>query len=197
MNIYTAGDRTPYTYIITHIPTGKRYYGSRYSQYCCPDDLWTKYFTSSRTVHELIEQDGRDAFTISIRKTFTDVAECRSWESRFLHKIDARFNNAWINAHNGGSNFYNISTASDITRERMSRVRKGMPKSHSMKQNAMWYYELKFEDGNTEYIKGKVNVLHRLGRKDWETIRICIQKKNGFIPKAKAIIRRMPKDFTL
>ena len=62
MNIYTAQDRTPYTYIITHLPTGKRYYGSRYSQYCRPDDLWFKYFTSSRAVHELIEQDGRDAF---------------------------------------------------------------------------------------------------------------------------------------
>ena len=197
MNIYTAQDRTPYTYIITHLPTGKRYYGSRYSQYCRPDDLWFKYFTSSRAVHELIEQDGRDAFKVSIRKTFTDVAECRSWESRFLHKIDARSNDKWINAHNGGPDFYNISTASDITRERMSRVRKGMPKSDSMKQNAMWYYELKFEDGTTEYIKGKVNVLQRLGRKDWETIRVCIQKKNGFIPRAKAIIRRMPKSFTL
>jgi len=197
MNIYTAKDRTPFTYIITHLPSGKRYYGSRYSRYCKPEDLWTKYFTSSRNVHELIEQDGRDAFKVSIRKTFTTVEKCRSWESRFLHKIDARFNDEWINAHNGGSDFYNISTASDITRERMSRVRKGMPKSDSMKQNAMWYYELKFNDGTTEYIKGKVNVLQRLGRKDWETIRLCIQKNNGFIPRAKAIIRRMPKSFTL
>jgi hypothetical protein len=50
-------------------------------------------------------------------------------------------------------------------------------------------------DGTTEYIKGKVNVLQRLGRKDWETIRLYIQKNNGFIPRAKAVIRRMPKDF--
>jgi len=195
MNIYTAEDRTPYTYIITHIPTGTRYYGSRYCQYCQPDDLWTKYFTSSRNVHNLIKQDGRNAFTISIRRTFTTVAECRSWESRFLHKINARVNKQWINAHNGGSNFYNTSTASDITRKRMSRARLGVPKSDSMKQNAMWYYELKFENGNIEYIKGKVNVLQRLGRKDWETIRVCIQKNNGFIPRVKAIIRRMPRSF--
>lgn len=195
MNIYTAHDRTPYTYVITHLPTGKRYYGSRYSRYCKPEDLWVKYFTSSRSVHNLIEQDGQNAFTFSVRRIFTTVEECRSWESRFLHKIDARFNDQWINAHNGGSDFYNVATASDITRKRMSLVRKGMPKSESMKQNAMWYYELTSENGSIEYIKGKVNVLKRLGRKDWDTIRICIQKNNGLIPRAKTVIRRMPKDF--
>jgi len=103
----------------------------------------------------------------------------------------------WINAHNGGSNFYNITPASDITKQRISKVRLGKPKSESMKLNAMWYYELKFADGTVEYIKGKVNVLTRLGRKDWETIRTCIQKNNGIIPRANAIIRRMPKTFTV
>ena len=197
MNIYTAVDRTPYTYIITHIPSGLRYYGSRYSKHCQPLDLWVKYFTSSQNVKKLITQNGIDAFTISIRKTFATVAECRHWESRFLHKIDARSNPMWINAHNGGSNFYNITPASDITKQRMSKVRLGKPKSESMKLNAMWYYELKFADGTVEYIKGKVNVLTRLGRKDWETIRTCIQKNNGIIPRANAIIRRMPKTFTV
>ena len=196
MNIYTAVDRTPYTYIITHIPSGLRYYGSRYSKHCQPTDLWVKYFTSSQKVKELITQDGIGAFTVSIRKTFTTVSECREWESRFLHKIDARSNLMWINAHNGGSNFYNIAPASDITKQRMSKVRLGMPKSESMKFNAMWCYELKFADGTVEYIKGKVNVLTRLERKDWENIRVCIQKKNGIIPRANATIRRMPRSFT-
>jgi len=195
MDIYTAGDRTPYTYIITHLPTGKRYYGSRYSFQCKPTDLWVKYFTSSQAVHNLIKQDGVDAFSIDVRKTFATVRECRSWESRFLHKIDARFNDGWINAHNGGSDFYNVSTASDITKQRMSKVRLGKPKSDSMKQNSMWYYELKFANGTVEYIKGKLNVLVRLGRKDWETIRVCIQRKHGFISRLNVTVRRMPKSF--
>jgi hypothetical protein len=196
MSIYTAEDRTPYTYIITHIPSGKRYYGSRYGYHCSPEDLWTTYFTSSRNIHNLIKQDGRDSFKGSIRKTFATVAECRSWESRFLHKINARVNNRWINAHNGGSDFYNISKASDITRERMSKVRVGVPKSNSMKQNATWYYELKFENDSIEYIKGSANVLNRLGRKDWETIRVCMQQKNGWVPKSRIFVRRMPRSFT-
>lgn len=195
MDIYTAIDRTPYTYIITHMPSGWRYYGSRYSKHCQPTDLWTEYFTSSQKVKELIIQDGVNAFTVSIRKTFATVAECRCWESRFLHKIDARSNPMWINAHNGGSDFYNITPASVITRQRMSKVRLGKPKSESMKMNAMWYYELKFANGTVEYIKGKLNVLSRLGRKDWETIRVCIQRKNGFVPRSNVTVKRMPKSF--
>jgi len=197
MNIYTAGDRTPYTYIITHIPSGRRYYGSRYSRNCQPSDLWNKYFTSSRTVKELIKQDGINSFTFEIRKTFSTITECRAWESRFLHKIDARSNHNWLNAHNGGSDFYNTSLASEQTKQLMSKVRKGKAKSDSMKQNSMWYYELKFADDTVEYIKGKLNVLKRLGRKDWETIRVCIQRKGGRIPRANAYIRRMPKSFTV
>ena len=195
MSIYTAIDRTPFTYVITHIPTGKRYYGARYSRYCKPEDLWTKYFTSSCYVHNLIKEDGKDLFKVSIRKVFNSVEKCRSWESRFLHKINARFNIHWLNAHNGGSDFYNISKASDITKQRMSKVRLGKPKSDSMKHNAMWYYELKFDNENIEYIKGKINVLKRLKRKDWESIRISIQKKNGYLCRDKVTIQRMPKTF--
>ena len=195
MSIYTAIDRTPFTYVITHIPTGKRYYGARYSRYCKPEDLWTKYFTSSCYVHNLIKEDGKDLFKVSIRKVFNSVEKCRSWESRFLHKINARFNIHWLNAHNGGSDFYNISKASDITKQRMSKVRLGKPKSDSMKHNAMWYYELKFDNENIEYIKGKINVLKRLKRKDWESIRISIQKKNGYLCRDKVTIQRMPKSF--
>lgn len=197
MNIYTAIDRTPFTYIVTHIPSGKRYYGSRYANGCLPTDLWKTYFTSSATVKRLIATDGKDAFTVTVRKTFTSVTACRKWESNFLHKIDASTNNYWLNSHNGGSSFYNILPASDITKQRMSKVRLGKPKSQSMIQNSMWYYELKFDNGTIEYIKGKVNVLTRLSRLDWETIRVKIQKKNGYIARDEVTICRMPKDFRL
>ena len=196
MSIYSAIDRTPFTYVVTHIPTGKKYYGSRYKKYCQPEDLWTTYFTSSQNIHSLIQETGKQSFLISIRKIFATVEECRYWESRFLHKINAQLNPNWINAHNGDSKFYNISSASNITKQRMSKVRLGKPKSDTMKHNAMWYYELKFDNGNVEYIKGKVNVLVRLNRKDWESIRTTIQKKNGYLRKDKVTIQRMPKSFT-
>lgn len=195
MNIYTAGDRTPYTYVITHIPTGTKYYGARYAKGCTPGDLWVTYFTSSQYIKNLLLTDGPEAFISMVRKVFSSVAACRQWETKFLHKINARDNSNWINAHNGGSSFYNISPASDLTRMRMSKVRLGKPKSQSMVQNSMWYYELKFDNGTVEYIKGKVNVLARLGRTDWESIRIKIQKKNGYLTRDQVTIRRMPKTF--
>ena len=77
----------------------------------------------------------------------------------------------------------------------MSKIRLGKPKSESMKQNSVWYYELKFHTGTVEYIKGKLNVLTRLGRKDWETIRVCIQQKGGVVPRANVTVKRMPKSF--
>lgn len=195
MSIYTAGDRTPYTYVITHLLTGRRYYGSRYCKGCKPEDLWVKYFTSSTNIQNLIQADGIDAFSVKVRKTFSNVPECRDWESRVLRRLNASKSPRWINAHNGGSKFYNISPASLATKQRMSQKRKGKPKSNSMKENAMWYYELKFIDGPIEYVKGKMNVLCRLGRKDWETIRICIQKNNGVVPRSKVIVTRMPRSF--
>jgi len=195
MRTYTAGDRTPYTYIVTHIPSGKKYYGSRYAKNCHPTDLWKTYFTSSQIVKNLITQDGVTSFSVVVRKTFTNVQDCRRWETMFLNKINARDNNKWINSHNGGADFYNISLASDITKQRMSKSRLGKPKSQSMRFNSMWYYELKFDTGHTEYVKGKVNVLQRLKRKDWESIRSTIQKKNGYLKRDKVTIRRMPRSF--
>jgi hypothetical protein len=195
MNTYTAVDRTPYTYVVTHLPSGKKYYGSRYAKHCSPSDLWKTYFTSSRSVKHLIDRDGIKSFVVSIRKIFASVSSCRRWEHRFLHKVDAKNNDRWINDHNGGSKFYNTSSASISTKQKMSRVRLGKPKSESMKFNSMWYYELRFDNGAVEYIKGKVNVLERLSRKDWESIRTTIQRKNGYLRRNKVTIRRMPKSF--
>jgi hypothetical protein len=195
MNIYTAIDRTPYTYVITHIPSGKKYYGSRYKKWCLPDDLWSSYFTSSNTIHELIKKNTLAEFHYEIRKIFNSIKECRSWEFRVLHKLHANTNDKWLNKHNGGKEFFNAAPASEKTKEKMSKVRLGKPKSKTMKQNAMWYYELKFLTGKTEYIKGKINVLTRLGRKDWETIRNCIKNNNGFVPRAKVFVQRMAKSF--
>jgi hypothetical protein len=196
MNIYTAGDRTPFTYVITHIPSGKRYYGCRYKKGCSPTDLWTTYFTSSKYVRKLIETDTISAFKTEVRKVFQSTNECVSWEYRVLHKLNAKDNLHWLNEHNGGKEFSNTVLASTETKEKMSRERLGKPKSDSMKLNAMWYYELRFESGEIEYIKGKVNVLKRLNRKDWGTIINCIKCNNGFVPRAKVYIKRMSKSFS-
>lgn len=192
---YSAGDRTPFTYVITHNKSGKRYYGARYKKGCIPSDLWESYFTSSEIIQELINQDGKGAFSVEVRKTFTSVEQCLAWETSVLRKLNARDSDKWLNKHNGGKVFYNTSPASEKTRAKMAKVRKGKPKSDSMKQNSMWYYELRFDSGEIEYIKGKVNVLQRLKRKDWDTVLGAIARKGGYLQRSKVTISRMDKKF--
>ena len=60
----------PFTYLIKHIPTNKYYYGVRFRKNCNPNDLWTKYFTSSKKVKLLIKKYGKKSFIFEIRKIF-------------------------------------------------------------------------------------------------------------------------------
>ena len=77
----------PFTYRIIHNPSGKWYYGVKYSKGCSPDDLWKTYFTSSSTVKSLIEETGIESFTIEIRRIFDNPASARNWELKVLRKI--------------------------------------------------------------------------------------------------------------
>lgn len=100
---------TPFTYCITFLPSGKRYYGARYSinEVAHPDQLWTTYFTSSKIIADLIEEHGVDSFTFEIRKIFKTRKETVLWESKFLTKIGAAKSQDWLNGNNGNGKFYN------------------------------------------------------------------------------------------
>lgn len=82
----------PYTYVIIHKPTNMWYYGVRYKVNCTPSDLWIKYFTSSKYIHELITQYGKESFSCHIRKTFGDINTAIKWEKKVLRRI-IRLNN--------------------------------------------------------------------------------------------------------
>src|SRR6516165_7968969 len=105
---FTANDRTPFTYCITHVPTGNRYYGSRYAKGCKPEDLWTIYFTSSQNIHELLTKDGSDAFSVQIRKIFDSKENCQKFETKLLQKLDLAAKSNWINKTNGGSSNFSF-----------------------------------------------------------------------------------------
>lgn len=90
----------PFTYLLVHKPTGKKYYGSRYAQGCSTSELWTTYFSSSKVVQQLIAEDGKDSFVCTVRKTFSTAEEAISWEGRVLRKVNARKDPRFINMHN-------------------------------------------------------------------------------------------------
>lgn len=87
-------DYVPYVYRIKHIPSGKYYIGSRTSKYkyrtANPNDLLTRYFTSSRNVRSLIERDGVESFEIvDIIKT-KDSESALHIENDMLLSVDNR-----------------------------------------------------------------------------------------------------------
>ena len=92
----------PYTYIITHIVTNVKYYGVRYAKGCSPNDLGTKYFSSSKAVKKIIKEEGVTAFKFEVRRIFDSADDALKWEHRFLTKINAADSSMWFNKHNGG-----------------------------------------------------------------------------------------------
>ncbi|MEO2177164.1 MAG: NUMOD3 domain-containing DNA-binding protein [bacterium] len=93
---------TPYTYLVKHNPTGTFYYGVQYSKNCHPDNLWKTYFTSSDYVTALIEEHGKDSFSVEVRKTFTSKNKAIKWEKTVLRKLDVAKNDKFINRNAGG-----------------------------------------------------------------------------------------------
>lgn len=90
-----------YTYLIGWSNYNKWYYGVRYAKDANPDELWKRYFTSSKAVKCFTEVNG-DPDIIEIRKTFNSPVKARAWESKVLNKMsvssDDRFLNITANA---------------------------------------------------------------------------------------------------
>lgn len=127
MNIYqhTVNDRTPYTYLVTHKVTGKRYYGSSYSKNCHPSKLGVSYFTSSKVIKEIIEKEGASAFTWAVRMICNSPNQARNREAKFLKQVKAAQSINWYNKSNGNKNFlcngHNFETKKKIQKSSITR----------------------------------------------------------------------------
>ena len=87
----------PFTYLIKHVPTNRYYYGVRYKKDCHPNDLWTKYFTSSRKVKGLIKRYGKKSFIFKIRRTFKTQKEAYNWEHKVLKRLKVIYRKDFLN----------------------------------------------------------------------------------------------------
>lgn len=125
---------TPYAYHLYHTPTEKHYYGIRYSKNCSPSDLWNTYFSSSKIVHSLIKEYGKDSFVVTVRKVFDNIDKAILWETKFLTKINAKDNDKWLNQHNGGKTFIGPYIHNDKTKETISSKITGMKRSEETKE---------------------------------------------------------------
>jgi hypothetical protein len=126
----------PFTYLIRFIPTGQQYYGVRTAKNCHPDQLWDTYFTSSKVVKSLIAEYDKSAFeVISILEHATaDLA--KEFEEFVLCEVSAATNTAWLNRHNGGTNF--STTGISPTQETRDKTRNSMIGKHAGEKNPMF-----------------------------------------------------------
>lgn len=121
--IYTAQDRTPYTYLIGWSELDMWYYGVRYSKYCHPTDLWVKYFTSSKYVKLFRELHGEPDI-IQIRKTFKIPEKACLWEDRVMIKMKLVGSNRWLNRNNSSYLYVNSKLIEKAAATRRKRVYK-------------------------------------------------------------------------
>lgn len=119
----------PFSYHLFHVPTQKHYYGIRYARGCCPSDLWTKYFTSSKIVKELIREYGRDSFIATVRRRFSCQKDAILWEHKVLTRLGAANRPDWINRHNGGKKFKGPVKHTDEAKRKIGAKQTGVPKT--------------------------------------------------------------------
>lgn len=92
-----------YTYLIGWSARNQWYYGVRYSRSATPSDLWTKYFTSSKSVKQQRILFGEPDI-IQIRREFgTDNKKAKLWEEKVLRRLQVHTNNKWLNIANSNS----------------------------------------------------------------------------------------------
>ena len=87
----------PFTYLLKHLPTNKYYYGVKFKKNCNPNDLWTKYFTSSKKVKKLIKKYGKKSFIFEIRKIFKTAQQAIIWEHKVLRRMKVIYRNDFLN----------------------------------------------------------------------------------------------------
>lgn len=95
----------PYTYLIGWSEHNLWYYGVRYANSTIPEnDLWVKYFSSSKYVKDIRKEFG-EPDVIQIRKKFDCPNKALAWEKRVLSKLNVLTESKWINRNIGGSLF--------------------------------------------------------------------------------------------
>lgn len=127
-NIYGVSDidlkfRPSYVYKITFKEDGRVYIGSRISStFLAEDDLWLKYFTSSKVIHDLLKvyETHSDSWEYVILDQFADYQDAVALENSLLKEIPKSDRDMYLNINfsAGGSiiksnrhaKYLNIST---------------------------------------------------------------------------------------
>lgn len=102
MNIYQK-TYSPFFYIIQDTLNGIYYAGSKWAVNASPETFMTNsgYKTSSKIVKSLIKEHGLGRFIIRKIRKFDNEKDTRIYETRFLRRVNAKYNPRFYNESNG------------------------------------------------------------------------------------------------
>lgn len=108
-----------YVYRLTDTFDGKKYIGSNYSEGCDPSWLGTKYFTSSKFIRSIFQENTsrflKEILVVGTPEYVLDM------ETKILRTLDARRSPEYYNCHNNENNL-NSQKVGKITRDRKTGV---------------------------------------------------------------------------
>lgn len=126
----------PYTYLIGWSKHNLWYYGAKYGTKADPNNLWVKYFTSSKYVKYARLLYG-EPDVVMIRRLFTSPELCKKWETTVLRRIKAVESDTWLNKSLSNGYPKPIKgvplrgtgwSHSDSTKAKISKALKGKPR---------------------------------------------------------------------
>ena len=124
-------DRTPYVYVIGWQWLGLYYIGCQYGKGCHPDNLIVQYRTSSKRVHEVLDQHGDP--DIAWYRIVNTIVEAQNLEGFLINISNAINNKKYLNIGGWGQNGH-IRTSSDDERLRREHSKKMTGRKHTEEQ---------------------------------------------------------------
>lgn len=170
--LFTYKSMKAYSYTVKHNLTGKLYYGIRKSN---TFDLFNQYFTSSKIVKLLILQEGKDAFTIKLRKKFDSYENARLHESKLLSRLKVPNNPKLFNQAVSAPRLPNQDHESESRRR--SKISKTM-KEKVWRDPEYYKNQVKTHQAHLYPKQLKLNLIFHRGKQKYRNIQII---KNGKI----------------
>lgn len=180
MDIYPS-----YTYYLRWTSQNKSYYGVRTANKAAPeDDLWTYYFTSSKSVAAIREEHG-DPDVILVDEVFETREEAVAYEMLFLKKHDWK-SDIWLNqacfpvmdvtgmkhteeARQKVGEFNKGKRLSAETKQKIGAANRGKVLSKETRQKIGLYQKTRKRKLHTDEAKAKMSVSLRGRRLSEET----------------------------
>lgn len=113
----------PYVYIIRWTRVNKGYIGVRFAKNCCPSDLFVSYFTSSKTVKQLISEVGLPDQIKIFR--YADKKTALRMEEKFQQRFRVLESDYWLNRAISGTRFHVDMT--EKHKKKISKANLGKP----------------------------------------------------------------------